>query len=186
MVNLYILEKNKDVDDFLLVFNIVYEYGKEKEKWKESTYTGKGIYNNETGYKYIQDHLGYRLVLKNSDIDISNAGDMEVKLKIENVGFGNIVREKQIVLILKSDDNEYSIKSDIDIRTKENNGFYEFTISEGLPESIEAGNYDVYLNIQEPYESLEENDNYKIRLANTYTWAEEVGANYIGSIQISK
>ena len=36
MVNLYILEKNKDIDDFLLVFNIVYEYGKE-EKMKEKS-----------------------------------------------------------------------------------------------------------------------------------------------------
>ena len=157
-----------------------------KEKWKESTYTGKGIYNNETGYKYIQDHLGYRLVLKNSDIDISNAGDMEVKLKIENVGFGNIVREKQIVLILKSDNEKYSIKTTIDIREKEQDGFYEFTISEELPEDIKSGNYDLYLNIQEPYESLMGNNNYKIKLANTHTWDEEVGANYIGSIEILK
>ena len=37
LVNLYILEKNKDVDDFLLVFNIVYEYGKEKEKMEEKS-----------------------------------------------------------------------------------------------------------------------------------------------------
>ena len=157
-----------------------------KEKWKNLIYNGIGIYNNETGYKYIQDHLGYRLVLRNSDIDILNTGNIEVKIKIENVGFANIVREKQIVLILKSDNEKYSIKTTIDIREKEQDGFYEFTISEELPEDIKSGNYDLYLNIQEPYESLMENNNYKIKLANTHTWDEEVGANYIGSIEILK
>ena len=101
-----------------------------KEKWKQVQYSNNSdIYNSETGYKYIQDHLGYRLDLRESDIQMQpNTGNIEIEMNIENVGFANIVRKKQVEVILKNGDKKYNIKINIDIREKEKDGFYKFTI----------------------------------------------------------
>ena len=159
-----------------------------KEKWKQVQYSNNSdIYNSETGYKYIQDHLGYRLVLRESDIQMQpNTGNIEIEMNIENVGFANIVRKKQVEVILKNGDKKYNIKTDIDIREKEKDGFYKFTILEKIPGNIDIGNYEVYVNIQEPFESLQDNDNYKIKLANINMWDTNVGGNHIGSVEISE
>ena len=159
-----------------------------KEKWKQVQYSNNSdIYNGETGYKYIQDHLGYRLVLRESDMQIQpNTRNIEIEMNIENVGFANIVRKKQVEVILKNGDKKYNIKTDIDIREEEKDGFYEFTILEKIPENIDIGNYEVYVNIQEPFESLQDNDNYKIKLANIDMWDTNVGGNHIGNIEISE
>ena len=159
-----------------------------KEKWKQVQYSNNSdIYNSETGYKYIQDHLGYRLVLRESDIQMQpNTGNIEIEMNIENVGFANIVRKKQVEVILKNGDKKYNIKTDIDIREKEKDGFYKFIILEKIPGNIDIGNYEVYVNIQEPFESLQDNDNYKIKLANINMWDTNVGGNHIGSVEISE
>lgn len=155
-----------------------------KEKWRNSIYKGEDtLYNGENGYKYIQNHLGYRLVLQDSSIEILN-GNIVTNLKIENVGFGNIVRKKQIEIILQSDNNLYTIESDLDIRKCINEKVYILNIIESLPNNIEADNYNVFVNIKEPYETLNENDNYKIKFANINIWNEEVGGNYIGKVRV--
>ena len=155
-----------------------------KEKWKESTYiNANSKYNGDTGYKYVQDHLGYRLIIKNVDISCEHT-TVNINLKLENVGFGNIVRKKQLQIILKNDKKQYFIATDIDIRQQLNVNTYNLTIREALPEQISTGEYKVFLKIQEPYQSLKNNSNYCIKLANSGIWNEELGANYIGNIII--
>ena len=155
-----------------------------KEKWKNSTYNGSNvIYKGETGYKYIQDHLGYRLILKESNINIEN-GKAKISLLIENSGFGDIIREKRLQFVLKDEENNYYIDSDIDIRKQKLDKNYQFTILEKLPENIKEGQYEVYLKIQETYDSLKDNQYYQIKLANKNIWNNSVGANYIGEINI--
>lgn len=151
-----------------------------KTKWKNSIYNGEDVlYNGLDGYTYIQNHLGYRLVLKESKIDIK-AGKLKVNLDIENVGFGNIVREKKVELILKSDTDIYYISTDIDIRKCLNNTNYIIEIQENLPTDFKENKYTVFLNICEPFDTLKENKNYRIKLANTDIWNDEIGANHIG------
>ena len=156
-----------------------------KEKWKETTYTDtNSIYYGKTGYEYIQNHLGYRLVIR--DINMSYTDKkMNVKIDIENVGFGNIVRKKQIGFILKNANNQYYVETEIDIRKLLNGKNYELEISENLPQNVKDSEYEVYLKIEEPFESLKNNANYSVKLANKNIWNSDLGANYIGDIIIT-
>ena len=156
-----------------------------KEKWKKEIYTNKNsVYQVETGYKYIENHLGYRLVIRDVNM-ICTKRKINIGINIENVGFGNIIRKKQLGFILKNEDNQYYIESDIDIRKQLNEKMYELTIAEELPKNVKIGEYEVYLKIEEPYESLKNNNYYSIKLANNNVWNENLGANYIGNITIS-
>ena len=156
-----------------------------KEKWKKEIYTNKNsVYQGENGYKYIENHLGYRLVIRDVDM-ICTKRKINIGINIENVGFGNIIRKKQLGFFLKNENNQYYIESDIDIRKQLNEKMYELTIAEELPKNVKIGEYEVYLKIEEPYESLKNNNYYSIKLANNNVWNENLGANYIGNITIS-
>ena len=74
----------------------------------------------------------------------------------------------------------------IDIRKQLKNQNYVLEITDELPENIEDGEYNVYLSIGEPYESLKDNSNYYIKLANKNVWNEETKGNYLGKVTIGK
>ena len=107
-----------------------------KEKWKKEIYTNKNsVYQGENGYKYIENHLGYRLVIRDVDM-ICTKRKINIGINIENVGFGNIIRKKQLGFFLKNENNQYYIESDIDIRKQLNEKMYELTIAEELPKNV--------------------------------------------------
>lgn len=150
-----------------------------KEKWKNSTYNG------ENGYKYVQNHLGYRLILEDAEIQ-QKGNKLNIDVQIKNVGFGNIVRKKNTSLILKSKNNEYEITLDMDIRKELNEDGYSFNVQEKLPNNIKEDTYSVYLKISEPYEKIKDNVAYSIKLANDNIFDKTVGANYLEDIKITK
>ena len=156
------------------------------EKWKGTLYTGtEEIYNRKSGYVYIQNHLGYRLLLTNVKFNGTEAGkNAEVSINLENIGFGNILKEKTITLIYKNTSNTYKIETNIDIRKQLKDGNYVLQINEKLPDDMKDGEYNVYLSIGEPYESLKDNSNYYIKLVNKNVWNEETKGNYLGKVTI--
>ena len=58
-------------------------------KWKNSTYTGSGVFSGCSGYDYIRAHLGYRYFIKSSSLDFHAfmSDKASLYLTIENVGF---------------------------------------------------------------------------------------------------
>ena len=58
-----------------------------------------------TGFKYINDHLGYRFVLRESWLSdtIGDDGMLRAKLRIQNVGFGNLTRKAPVKLAVLED-----------------------------------------------------------------------------------
>ena len=71
------------------------------ESWKKTPFTQKDFdydparVDSLSGFKYINDHLGYRFVLRESWLSdtVGSDGILRAKLRIQNVGFGNLTRE---------------------------------------------------------------------------------------------
>ena len=58
-----------------------------------------------TGFKYINDHLGYRFVLRESWLSdtVGDDGMLRAKLRIQNVGFGNLTWNAPVRLAVLED-----------------------------------------------------------------------------------
>ena len=71
-------------------------------KWKNSTYTGSGVFSGCSGYDYIRAHLGYRYFIKSSSLDFHAfmSDKASLYLTIENVGFAPAYRQFDTALIL--------------------------------------------------------------------------------------
>ena len=153
--------------------------------WKDEIYNGSdSLYKGKSGYLYIINHLGYRLVLRNSDISVKNK-KLNVSLAIENVGFANIINPKKVSIILENGTNTYEFGTNIDptLWASKQTSNVNTTIS--LLEDINLGDYNVFLRISY-YGDYQNDNNYQtIRLANDAMWNEETGSNYIGNISIN-
>ncbi|MCI9247207.1 MAG: DUF4832 domain-containing protein [Clostridia bacterium] len=151
-------------------------------KWKNQNYTSSDSeYNGQTAYKYITDHLGYRMVVRDSKISSSvEKGDIcGVNLELENVGFGNIIKTQKVSVILRKNLEYYETTLDINANNiksgeKSNVNFYFY-----IPSDIEAGDWQVYLKI-----SNEARSDYAIQFANPNMWDEDLLANCIGKVTI--
>lgn len=151
-------------------------------KWKNQYYTSSNSeYNGQTTYKYITDHLGYRMVVRNSKISSSvEKGDIcGVSLEIENVGFGNIVKTQKVSVILRKEREYYETTLNInanDIKGGEKNNvnFYFY-----VPSEIEGGEWKIYLKI-----SNEKLSNYAVQFANPNMWDNDLLANCVGKVKI--
>lgn len=160
------------------------------DEWKNTIYDGTDLlYKGENGFNYINNHLGYRFVLKESKLttNIKKNDPLLIKLQIENVGFANLINKKKTTLVLQSDDNTYEINTNINPTKWLSKSISSVPIViANLPENIVVGEYKVYLRIS-CYGNLENDNNYQaIRFANNNIYNEEIGANYIGKIVINE
>ncbi len=157
------------------------------DNWKKEIYNGEdSLYVGETGFKYVDNHLGYRFVLRNSILKdtITNKDNLIVNYSIENVGFANLVNKKKVTIVLEGNDNIYEIETNIDPTLWDSNKIVNIKNIVELPKDIVIGSYRVYLRISY-YGDLTSDNNYKtIRFANDNIWNKEIGANYIGKINI--
>ena len=79
--------------------------------WKASQFSGKDYeydgskVDSLTGFKYINDHLGYRFVLRESWLSdtVGSDGIIRAKLRIQNVGFGNLTWNAPVRLAILTD-----------------------------------------------------------------------------------
>ena len=63
------------------------------EKWENSIYAGDDPFDGMNGYEYIRNHLGYRFVLRSSEILQEHDEERFIlRVAIENTGFSNSYR----------------------------------------------------------------------------------------------
>lgn len=158
------------------------------------------VYDGRTGLEYFRDRMGYRLVLReaNASASVEKNGTLMFEGKIQNVGFGNIVNEKKVSVILKSKDgsNAYLAATNLDARdwlTAENmNGRPDntaawrelnFSISLDAFGEVPGGDYDLFLKINDPKETS--TNKRCIQFANHDIWNASLGANLIGSTTVA-
>ena len=126
------------------------------------------LWKTQGCYNEIQNKLGYRFELVNSNI---TNGVLTVTLK--NVGFANIFNQRDVYLVLRNSTTTYSFKLNTDIRRWDagttitlNNNLNFFSVLDGT--------YDLFLNI--PDKTLT-NPIYSIRFANTNIYDSVTGYN---------
>ncbi len=119
--------------------------------WNTNKYGGNDpVYNGESQYRYIATHLGYRFVLRKSELSASVArgGTFVLKGSIENVGFGNVINEKVAQIMLVGGGNTYTCNADLDVREITSQTTKDYEMQFRLPSDIPAGEYDVYIRIR--------------------------------------
>lgn len=81
------------------------------DSWKKTPFTQKDFdydparVDSLSGFKYINDHLGYRFVLRESWLSdtVGADGILRAKLRIQNVGFGNLTWKAPVRLAVLTD-----------------------------------------------------------------------------------
>jgi hypothetical protein len=120
------------------------------DEWKQDIYIGRdAIYKGQTAYTYIDNHLGYRLVLRDSEYCLTRK-ELLLKIKIENVGAGNILKEKETLLHLVDESgNEVKMNTSMDGRNWKSRTITEemLTISKKDLEDL-VGDVKIYLEIK--------------------------------------
>lgn len=167
---------------------------------KDPLYNGEaGVYPVQTGYDYLRNHLGYRLVLKDASItkEVSVYDKLLLNAEIENVGFANIVKPKKVFIILKGEDTykipvtdriltvgEYVYNSDPTKWYSETKTSFRCYIN--LPDFIVPGSYKVYLKVAYDIKDDSGYSDYPVQFANAdeNIWDNELGANYVDEIEV--
>ncbi|MCL2501328.1 MAG: DUF4832 domain-containing protein [Defluviitaleaceae bacterium] len=167
--------------------------------WSESTAFDDPVYDGKNALEYFRDRMGYRLVLRESYINEQTeaGGILRIKMKIQNVGFGNVINRKNVSVILQPKNNgeNFTANTDLDARdwlVDENGNSKADNISawraakceidiKAFGADIPCGEYDVYLKINDPKEQSK--NRRCIRFANRDIWNAELGANRIGVIK---
>lgn len=151
------------------------------DKWKTTYYTkacgADSRYYGKTAYEYIENRLGYRFVLKRSVISFPAPDALDIALKLQNVGFGNLNKTKHSELIFTNASGGVAYSQAADDFTGEVELHYNVA-----PE-LESGKYDVYLRLYG--DEMQGTPLYCIRFANDGLWNETLKANKIGSIEYS-
>ena len=161
------------------------------------------LYRGQTGFTYIKNRLGYRLVLKSIRMsrEVPLNDNILLQARIDNAGFGNIVKPKKLFLVLEGTDNnivytfpitdhiekddEYVINAD---PTKWDSATRTYLrVFMRLPSNTVPGEYKAYLKIaySDTYVDAGYYD-YPVRFANDDEdmWNEGLGANYIGRLRV--
>ncbi|MBR0502483.1 MAG: DUF4832 domain-containing protein [Paludibacteraceae bacterium] len=159
--------------------------------WKDSIFNGNDPeYKGATGYTYVENHLGYRFILRDAYLpdSVSPNDHLNGELKIENVGFGNMVQKGKVSFVLKNENNLFEIEPDSPIDPQQwlsrqtTTDSFQLT----LPTSIPEGEYDLFIRISK-YADLTNDKNYHcIQFGNpSQQYDKNIGANRIGNIFIN-
>lgn len=156
------------------------------------------LYDGKNGMEYMRDRLGYRLVLRDANASKSVKADGELRFngKLQNVGFGLVVNKKDVSVILKNKNSGDTFKAltnldardwlpDLDSRATNTAAWRDlnFTVKMSDFGAVPAGEYDIYLKINDPKE--QSINKRSIRFANNGNiWNADLGANLIGATTV--
>lgn len=157
-----------------------------KEKWKSSIYVNENsVYNNLDGETYIKNHLGYRYVLRASQVTPEVVqGDLGTAIvSIENVGFGNLINKRNVELVLVNGETQVVMPINSDPRFWEAGQVTDINVDINTSD-LSCGEWSLYIKLPDLSQSLYNNKAYSIKFANNNIWNESVGGNYIGKISV--
>jgi hypothetical protein len=129
----------------------------------------------------VERKMGYRYRMVEADIQDSArpGGEFQVNLTIINEGWSNPVNPRKIELVIRNKETGKEFVYDIneDIRFRPLGEEMTFDIRAGIPQGLEQGDYQVFLNMPDPEISIRFQSKYSIRTANIGTWEDATGLN---------
>ncbi len=156
-------------------------------------YTVDGVdnsaYYGQNVFKFIRDHIGYRFVIRKSELTpvVEQGGDVTVDFKIENTGFANVIPDVQSYVILEKDGIFTYAEADTDCSQWLSCSIADNTLNIKLPDNIPAGNWNIMLKLSmgTPL-SITNMTGRTIRFANEDVWDSTLGANYLGTVTVTE
>ncbi len=155
-----------------------------RDKWQNQIYENSDDeYDGETYYKYLTDHIGYRIVIRNSELtpSVQTGGIAALRLNLENVGFARLIQKQKVYLILEKDGVYRKAELDTDISGLMSQSDETYTYVFSVPSDLTAGNWNVYYKINNA-----NSENYPVSFANANVYNENLGANKVGQIQVTE
>lgn len=146
-----------------------------------SSYYGQNV------WKFMRDHLGYRFVLRDSDLsaNVPQGGALNLAFSVENTGFANPIREQKAEILLEKDGNYIRTEVDLDSRSWHSCETVNAALTLQIPGGLEAGAWNVYLKLSVGDNTVSQVAKRSVRFANENVWNDAIGANYLGSFTVT-
>lgn len=128
----------------------------------------------------IKLNLGYRFVLSHSAFPerVKKNKQFAFSLQVVNKGFSSPFNSRPVTLVFRNLEDGSLHQQEIDTQIQRwFPGEVALNRQITLPASMGNGRYDVLLNLPDGYESIAQNPNYSIRLANEGVWEGDTGFN---------
>lgn len=139
-------------------------------------------------FQFIRDHIGYRFVLRKSELSpsVEQGGQLDLHFSVENTGFANPIPSTRVSFIIEHNGEYMRAFTDIDP-----NEWYSCTtadekISFDIPTGLEEGKWNIYLKAEMGENTVDQLALRSIEFANNGIWNEQLGANYMGSFDVKK
>ena len=140
----------------------------------------KGNHVWRSYYEYIRDHLGYRIVLEEAEVDSEIAAGQEfhATVKLRNHGFSAPVNPRPVQLVLKGREAAYRFDFKTDVRRWSGGGATQtLKLSAALPPDMAPGEYQIGFALPDAAETLAGRPEYAIRCANPLVFTD--GVNWL-------
>ncbi|SDL30819.1 protein of unknown function [Catalinimonas alkaloidigena] len=128
----------------------------------------------------IQRKLGYRLVLREATLPdrVAKGDTLAVSLALENLGYASPYNPRPVQLVLRQDatQQQFSFPFATDIR-RWFTGSVSLDASFIVPDTLPAGDYEMFLQLPDAATDLATRPEYSIRLANENVWEAATGYN---------
>ncbi len=138
------------------------------------------VWRNNSCFDDFERELGYRLLLKSASLkkEVADNGSFELNLIMDNAGFAPVYNKKNTFLVFKltSGDTTYKKALNFDVRKVVPAVNYELNESVSLS-GIPAGQYELFLKIEDSHNTLSNRPEYAIQLANSDSWESTEGLN---------
>lgn len=156
--------------------------------WKEMTYEGdEAEYYGKDGFTYVENHLGYRFILRESSIE-TVGNKIAGRLQIENVGFGNLTKKAIVSFVIcrKGKVEEIFPDETIDPQTWLSRETSTINYHLSLPDDCTEGEYKLFIRLSEMGDLAHDNNYHCIQFGNpSEQYNQSIGANLVGTLTVS-
>lgn len=138
------------------------------------------------GMNNIIRELGYRIQLLSAEYSekVAPGDSFSARIILKNLGYASMYNPRLVELVLKSHESGEVYKVQLDVEPRLWKPMVENAIETevGIPQDMPKGDYELYLNLPDPEESLYSKPAYSVRLANKDVWEENTGYNKLGVV----